>query len=74
VPTHLFTGVGNHTELFVDDYFVDARPNLRRSMHSPLNEKVAIAADAPWERAGPYAIGIIGTSVVLEDTGVIRIW
>ena len=63
--------IGNSTQLFVDDFLIQSKVNLTRSMHSPDLSRVAIAADAPWERN--YTVGMIGTSVILDD-GKIRLW
>jgi hypothetical protein len=64
--------IGNSTQLFVDDFIVASMANLSRTMNRPVTDRQIIAADAPWEQG--FTIGIIGTSVVLEDTGVIRVW
>ena len=63
--------IGNSTQLFVDDFLIQSKVNLTRSMHSPDLSRVAITADAPWERN--YTVGMIGTSVILDD-GKIRLW
>ena len=55
----------NETALFVDDLVIESSSNVTRKFNTPDTSFAAIRPDAPWEQG--YAIGIIGTSVVLID-------
>jgi hypothetical protein len=55
----------NETQLLVDDAIIESATNLTRTMNTPDAAAVAaILPDAPWEQG--FAIGIIGTSVVVD--------
>ena len=42
--------IGTNRQLFVDDYWVDESSGVRRILHEPARENVAIASEHPWER------------------------
>jgi hypothetical protein len=68
-PTPVVVMEANETALFVDDLIIESTSSLTRTLNSPDTSFAAIRPDAKWERG--YAIGIIGTSVVLiEDEAV----
>ena len=64
--------VGTTAQLLVDDRLVASMtPGLSRRMHSPALTPI-IRPDAPWEQG--LAIGTIGTSVVQEGDGRLRLY
>ena len=71
VPAHA-VDIGSSTQLFVDDLLVANSSGLTRTMHSPDCSRVAVTADAPWERN--FTVGMIGTSVLMDDDGKLRVW
>lgn len=44
--------LGNHRELFIDDYLVGEMKNVQLLVHSPVPEEIAVHCDKPWEGNG----------------------
>jgi hypothetical protein len=63
--------IGNASQLFIDDLIIASTVNLSRSVHSPDCARVAIRADADWEKN--LTIGLLGASLI-ADGGKLRLW
>ena len=64
--------IANSTQLFVDDFLVATKTaNLVRSLHRPDCSRVAVTADAPWERN--YTMGMGGTNVIQREDGTLQL-
>ena len=44
--------LGDHRELFIDDYLLDEMNNVQLLVHQPVREGIAVFCDAPWEGNG----------------------
>ena len=54
--------LGNHRELFIDDYLIGEMKNLQLLVHQPVPQGIAVQCDASWEGNG------CGYYTVLHDT------
>ncbi len=45
-------GLGNHRELFIDEYLIGEMKNVQLLVHSPVPEEIAVHCDKPWEGNG----------------------
>jgi hypothetical protein len=52
VPAAEVVQIGHRRELFLDDLLIDRLDNVRRTMHHPVPQEVALTHDAPWEGTG----------------------
>ena len=41
--------IGDHRELFVDDYLIGKMKNVSLRLHQPVDEGVVLKFDKPWE-------------------------
>jgi len=44
--------LGNHRELFIDEYLIGEMKNVQLLVHSPVPEEIAVHCDKPWEGNG----------------------
>lgn len=60
--------IGDHRELFVDDYLIDRLTGARQVLHQPQPREQVLTVDEPWE--GIYS----GYFTVLKDGGKFRMY
>ncbi len=41
--------IGNHRELFIDDYLIGEMKNVQLLVHAPVPQEIAVNCDKPWE-------------------------
>jgi hypothetical protein len=44
--------IGNHRELFIDDYLIGEMKNVQLLVHAPVPQEIAVNCDKPWEGNG----------------------
>jgi hypothetical protein len=60
--------LGDHRELFVDDYLIASKTNVQFMLHEPRDEGSVLAFDAPWE--GPFC----AYCTVIQEGGGYRVY
>ncbi len=60
--------IGSRRQLFVDDFLIAQKTNVRLALHQPVRREVVLTNEHPWEKHG------VSYMVTFRDGGLFRAW